>query len=234
MKYGAYKTNAFKTLQPKAAKLGLRVLSKNTLHVNQSKAILGLNVAVGELTSAVTPYLLGAQLKPELKTAAVGPLGAIGFNVVLLARLTKVKSPSAKKKIKLKKGTYLEAYITLVQASNALLNYVDGVFLGPAMRTVTKEVTNPGTGEKSMREVLAIDVDQENLNEQERQKQVAAMVENLTTAFWAFAYAYTDQTPMEIFEEHMPKLIQAYPGIAFVEDTETETEPVEEEVVTAV
>lgn len=213
MKFGTYRNIAMKSLNVRASKAGIRLLARHTQHVVQCRAIIGLKLGVGNLLVQVRPYLRGEQLTSEIRDKALVALSDVGYNMVILARSLKVKMPTQTKKVKLV-GTLTLGLLHLDEVTNNLLDYVDGIFVGPAMKDVEKEVVLPNQGgKKEMRIVAVVDREQEDLDEQERQSQLNGMVSDLVDIFWKLTYSLTGKTPDAAFELNQKALAEANPEL---------------------
>lgn len=125
-----YKRNVFRTLSIKGAKAGLRGVARSTLHTNVAHAIVGLNTEVGELFEGLQPYLLGFQLRDEMKQNAFEELGDFSYYMIVLAKALKLKVPGSGKKTKLVHMTKTEALLKINGLSVDLLDQFKKTFYG--------------------------------------------------------------------------------------------------------
>jgi hypothetical protein len=230
MKFGTYRNVAMKSVNVRAAKNGLRLLAKSTPSTVECKAIVGLNLGLGLLVRVTTPYLLGDQLSNDVRAQSLDALADVGYNLVLLARTLKVKLPTSTKKVKLV-GTVSLGILTLAGMAYRLLDYVDGVFIGPAMKSVEKEIVLPNEGgKKELRVVSVVDREQENADEKERQEQVKAMFTPIIDQYWKLVYSLTGQTPEAAFTISETALRMKSPELfEHIDEGEADTEDAGEE-----
>lgn len=108
MKGNEYAKMVMSTVSVADAKAGLRAMLSNKRTLNIGHAIVGVNTEIGELMSAVMPFLIGVapffdttgKLKPEYAADIEEELGDLMWYTTLGAKMLKVKLPSTSKKIK--------------------------------------------------------------------------------------------------------------------------------------
>lgn len=213
---GTFRKNVMKTLNAKSAKNGLRLVAKNTVRTNITHTTVTLATSTGRLTQLLTPYLLGAQFTPEMKTHAAEVMGDVGYDLTVLCRLLKVKLPSSTKKIKLS-GTRSAAILQLNNLSTEILRVVEeGVFGGPKMTKVTKDVVLPNKGGvKESREVDVIDSDAETSAETDRQVGIKNYLTAMVDLYWRLSFEMLGHPPAELFAAKLAGMQIAHPEITF-------------------
>lgn len=213
---GTFRKNVMKTLTPKQAKAGLRLVSKNTQRTNLLQASVNLVAHVGALLQSLTAYILGSQFTAEERQAAASHFGDIGYDLTVLARLLKIKLPSSTKKIKLS-GTRTSGLLQLASLSSLLLRVVGVAALsGPKTQTVTKDVVLPNKGGiKEPRQVEVVDVKAEQIEDEERQKRAAIYVTALVDVYWRLSYDIFQQPPAFLFADKLERLKAEHPDVTF-------------------
>jgi hypothetical protein len=216
MQIGQFRKNVMKTVNTKAAKAGVRQVSRNTLKANLSHAGVGLAVSVGNVVQALSKYVLGEQIKQEMKDDALIEMGNVGYHLVVLARLLKVKLPSSTKKIKLV-GTRTAALIELQGVTTDLLEVVaHGLFDAPPTMTVKKMVVMPNKGgAKEERDTQVIDVAQEAAKDHERLMALFGMVTDAVQLYWKLCFDTFGHPPVIAFENKFARMQKEFPGIEF-------------------
>jgi len=213
---GTFRKNVLKTLNVKQAKNGLRLVSKNTVRTNIAHGVVSLTTDSGSLVQALTPYLLGAQFTPEMKADAAVAMGDVGYDLTLLCRLLKVKLPSSTKKLKLT-GTRSAALLHLNSlAVDALRIMQTGVFAGPQMTKVTKDVVLPNKGGiKESREVDVIHTEAETAADTARQDSLKSLLTAMVDLYWRLSFDIFGLPPATLFGEKLSRLQAAHPDITF-------------------
>jgi len=227
MPIGNFRKNAMKTVATKPAKLGLRVVSKNTARTNIAKATVSLAANTGSLVQALNQYVLGLQLTQEMKDRAFVAMGDVGYDLTILCRVLKCKMPASTKKSKLV-GTRTAALLTLNGLATDLLRVVEhGTFDGPKMQKIMKSVVLPNKGgTKEEREVDVVAVPEEAAAEADRQKQMASLLAGAVDTYWRLAYDLFGQPPAVLFADKFKRMEKQYPTIAFDKGEKTKPEAV--------
>ena len=222
MENSVYKSNVFKTLSIKPAKLGLKYVSRNTSRTNVMHACLGMVTEAGELIQGLTPYILGAsKLTDPMKVNAFEEMGDIGYYMMVLAKTLKIKLPTSSKKVRLK----------------GMTNMSKKVFYGPVMTTATREKTitnlNPdGTvaGLEKVNETYeVINAESTQALYAERDALVVGYMNELVPLYWALCFDMFEVPPSHVFVGNIAKLSKRY-GEGFFQLSEAETRDVEEEM----
>lgn len=216
MQIGQFRKNVMKTVNTKTVKAGIRQVSRNTLKANIAHSGVSLAVGVGNLVQALSQYVLGEQIKPEMKEDALIEMGNVGYHLVVLARVLKVKLPSSTKKIKLQ-GTRTAALIELQGVVTDFLEIVGlSLFEAPPTTTVKKMVVMPNKGgAKEERDTQVIDVAAEAAKDQLQQTALAAMLTDAVQLYWKLCFSTFEQPPVIAFENKFARMQKEYPGIEF-------------------
>jgi len=228
MLIGTYRKNVMKTVAIKPAKLGLRVVSKNTLRTNLLHATVSLKAHTGRLMQSLSQYVLGLPMTQEMKDAAFKDMADISYDVMILCRALKLKMPASTKKIKLT-GTRTAAILTLDSLTTDLLAEVEtGIFNGPQMTRVTKDVVLPNKGGiKESREVDVVDVAAESEVEKKRQEQMRTLLAGIVDVYWRLSFDMFQTPPVALFEHKFNRMRQAFPSVEFdVADKPKTAQPV--------
>jgi hypothetical protein len=213
---GTFRKNVLKTLNAKSAKNGLRLASKNTVRTHVAHGAVSLATNSGQLVQSLTPYLLGAQFSPEMKADASTAMGDVGHDLTVLCRLLKVKLPSSTKKLKLT-GTRSAAILHLNGLAVDILRVVQtGIFVGPVMTKVTKDVVLPNKGGiKESREVDVIDTEAEKTADTARQDQIKSLLTAMVDVYWRLSFDIFGLPPATLFGDKLARLQAAHPEITF-------------------
>jgi hypothetical protein len=213
---GTFRKNVLKTLNAKQAKNGLRLVAKNTVRTHVAHTAVTLATSTGQLTQVLTPYLLGAQFTPEMKADASAVMGDLGYDLTVLCRLLKVKLPSSTKKLKLT-GTRGAAVLHLNGLAIDVLRIAEvGIFGGPQMTKVTKDVVLPNKGGiKESREVDVIDTEAEGAADTARQDQIKSLLTAMVDVYWRLSFDIFGLPPATLFGEKLERMQAAHPGITF-------------------
>lgn len=231
MQIGTFRKNVMKTVTPKPTKLGMRLVSRNTIRTNVARSTVALKRDTGRLLQVLSEYVLGAQFTQEMSDSALVVMGDIGYDLTILCRMLKVKMPSATKKSKLS-GTRTAALLQLDGLTTQLLTIAEvGVFAGPVMTKTTKEVVIPSTGAKEQREVDVVDTEAENAAETERQSQMKAILSSIVDIYWRLNFEMFHQPPSVALAQKFLRIQQEYPQITF--DTGEKAEKSETATATA-
>lgn len=210
MEVSLYRKNALKTLSVKPAKLGLALVSRNTLQTHVMHTSLGVLTESGELIKALRPMFEGAQIKHLDHTNVIEEFGDLFWYLVILAKFLKVKVPGAKKKIKLQ-GTFVGRALDLHAVCTDIGDLAKKNFYGPKMMDGEKEVRNPATGEKSMKVVSIVNKDAQAALVAERQEKLKPLVEQALLLAYELCYALTGKTADVAFEANIIKLSKRFP-----------------------
>ena len=238
MENSVYKSNVFKALSIKPAKLGLKYVSRNTSRTNVMHACLGMVTEAGELIQGLTPYILGAsKLTDPMKVNAFEEMGDIGYYMMVLAKTLKIKLPTSSKKVRLKGMTRSAALLELLSLCVSMSNMSKKVFYGPVMTTATREKTitnlNPdGTvaGLEKVNETYeVINAESTQALYAERDALVVGYMNELVPLYWALCFDMFEVPPSHVFVGNIAKLSKRY-GEGFFQLSEAETRDVEEEM----
>lgn len=97
----AYLRAVKSTLAPVAdSRKGLRSMMRTRQTLTLSHALAGIGTEIGEMIDAMSPYLLGNQLNPDMLKSFKDESGDLLYYAHLAARQVKAKLPSATRKIK--------------------------------------------------------------------------------------------------------------------------------------
>lgn len=216
MQIGTFRKNVMKTVAVKAAKLGLRQVSKNTARTNVAHATVSLKTGTGRLMQALSKYVLGDAFSPTMQEAALPVFGDIGYALTILCRALKVKMPTATKKSKLT-GTRTAALLHLDALATDLLAVVEvGTFGGPVTALTKKMVVLPNKGgEKEEREVVVIDADAEKAAEAARQEEMRGLLTNFVDTYWRLCYDIFKQAPEIALQNKFDRLKADHPEVEF-------------------
>lgn len=228
MQSGTFRKNVMRSMDAKAAKLGLKNVAKNTQRTSMVMTAVLFASHVGQLIQALSQYILGLQLSSEMKDTARTAMQDIGFDLAAFCRVLRISMPASTKKSKLS-GTRTAAVLQLWSAATAILTTVStGVFSGPKMKIVTKMVTIPSkAGAKEERQVSVVDPDLEKGAESERQESIKAAVGVAIDVYWRICYDLFETPPWTLFDEKMERMKVEFPHVEFeTADEVEEPEPV--------
>jgi hypothetical protein len=216
MELELFRKNVMKAHLVKPAKLGMRYASKNSVRTATTRGAVALRYASGNLLHALGPYILGMQFNQEMKSAALIAMGDVGAELVYLGKILKVKIPTATKKVKLS-GTRTAALLQLDMLVNDILGQIDqGVFCGPKMCYVKKEVVMPTKGgAKEMRDVEVIDREAEGEAEKARTSNLRSLLESAVDLYWRLCYDMFKDTPAKVFDNKVDRLKSEFPKVEF-------------------
>lgn len=238
MENSVYKSNVFKTLSIKPAKLGLKYVSRNTNRTNVMHACLGMVTEAGELIGGLTPYILGSsKLTDAMKVNAFEEMGDLGYYMMVLAKTLKIKLPTSSKKVRLKGMTRSAALMEVLSLCVSMADMSKKVFYGPVMATATREKTitnlNPdGTtaGVEKVNETYeVINVEETAKLYTSRDAIVVERMNTLIPLYWALCFDMFEVPPSHVFVGNIAKLSKRY-GEGFFQLSEAETRDVEEEM----
>lgn len=216
MKSETFKKNVLKTMTVKSVKLGMRVASKNSTRTVLATATVGLKRDVGNLIRGLSQYVLGMQMNQGMKEAALLNMGDVGANLVVLAKVLKVKVPTSTKKAKLAE-TRTAALLQLDGASTDMLAIVaESVFTAPKMVTVKKMVVMPTKGGiKEERDVQVIDSEADKAAETARVAQLKTLLESAVDVYWRLCFDIFGIAPAEVFKNKLGRMKEMNPSIDF-------------------
>jgi len=230
MTIGTFKRHVGKTLAVKVTKSALRNATKNSARVQIAQATVALKGNTGRLLEINTQYLLGMQATQEMKDESFVAMGEVGYDLIALARVLKVKLPSSTKKIKLT-GTRSAALLMLDGLSTNLLRRVEqGLFVAPKTTMVKKLVTMPQTGKQEERNVDVVDADADVAAELERQNEMKSFLAGAIDVFWRLCFDLFGKAPEAVFVAKFERMQKDFPNVAF--DTTTEEPEAVEEAAT--
>jgi hypothetical protein len=223
MQIGAFRRVASKTLTTKSTKTALRNVSRNTQRTQIAQAAVALRGDTGRLIQNLNQYLLGLPFTAEQKDAAFNTLGDVAYDLVNLARVLKVKTPTSTKKSKLV-GTRGAALLQFDGLTTDILRAAErGLFSSPKMTTVKKMVTNPSKGgAKEERDVQVVDVEQDKAAEAERQTEMKSFLTGAIDVFWRLCYDITGQVPSAILDAKFERIKAEFPSVDFTEAPKAE------------
>lgn len=226
MQIATFRKNVMKTVDTKAAKLSLRLTGKNTLRANVAHAAVFLKADTGHLLQSLSHYVLGSQFNQEMKDYATTSLGDIGYDLIVLCRMLKVKMPTSTKKSKLV-GTRTAALLLLDGITTDIMVQAGrGMFCGPKMTKVKKIVVLPNKGgAKEEREVSVVDIETEKAEEGERQETIKSLLHGALDVYWRLCFDLLQQPPAVAMADKFARMQTAYPHIEF--DTAEEPEEVD-------
>jgi len=217
MNIGTFRRNLMKTVAPKPAKLGLRVVSKNTGRTNVASTTMAFKRDMGNVVRDASHYLLGVQkIDQEMKDLMTVSMGNAGSDLLILCRILKVKTPTPTKKSKLI-GTFGAAILQLDAISTDMLAVVEnGVFSGPKMTTIKKMVVMPNKGGiKEERDVLTVDVAAETTAQAERDAKTKALLAQAVELYWKICFTFFGYAPQALFEAKAARLGVEFPTVGF-------------------
>jgi hypothetical protein len=226
MLIGTFRRNVAKTLTPKATKVALRTVSKNTQRMLIAQGAVALKGHTGQLLQATGQYLLGLQQSLEMKQRAFVIMGDIGADLTALSRVLKIKVPSTTKKAKLS-GTRGAAILQLDSLATDILRQTEkGLFTQPQMTTVTKLVTMPRKGgAKEERQVAVVDGAADLEVEQARQTTMKSFLAGAVDLYWRLCFDMLGTAPEPVLQAKMTRLKQEFPSIDF--DAQKKKAPVQ-------
>ncbi len=238
MENNVYKSNVFKTLSVKPAKLGLKYASRNTNRTNVMHATIGLATEAGELIEGLAPYILGAsKLTDNMKVNAFEEMGDIGYYMMVLSKTLKIKLPTSSKKVRLKGMTRSTALLEVLRLCMSMCNMSKKVFYGPVMveaerekvvATMNEDGTVAGTT-KVMEKYEIIDAEKTAALYASRDAIVVERMNTLVPLYWALCYDMFEVPPSHVFVGNIAKLSKRY-GEGFFQLSEAETRDIEEEM----
>lgn len=189
MDLSTYKSNALKTLSVKPAKDGLRHMAKNTLRTHLAHGIVGFSAEVGEYMESLYPYILGNQMTPAVAERAFDEMGDVGYYLVVLAKVAKVKVPGTGKKTKLVGMTRTEAILSLHQVSIALL----------------------GLHQKSLYKGVQPTPEEQAVVDAQRLEAIQKLVAYAITLYWPLCFDMFGVPPADVLQANIVKLSARYP-----------------------
>jgi hypothetical protein len=218
MTIGTFRRHVGRTLTPKATKLALRGVSKNTVRTHAAHGAVSLKTHTGQLLQATSQYLLGLQMTQEMKDNAAVALGDIGYDLTVIARVLKAKMPSSTKKVKLV-GTRAAALLQLDSLATDLLHQAEqGLFAPPKMTTVKKMVNLPNKGgAKEERDVEVVDTEADTAVETERQTQMTSFLAGALDVYWRLCFDMTGKSPESVLAAKFERMQVEFPNVSFVE-----------------
>jgi hypothetical protein len=226
----SFRKNAMKTHIPKSIKLGLQTTSKNRLRTSVAAQTVSLKANVGGVIQDTRDYILGtSDFTEDMKAHVLGDFGQIGYDLTILSKLLKVKTPTATKKIKLT-GTRTAGLLELDALTTDLLTVINtSTFTAPVMTLTKKMVTLPNKGGiKEEREVAVIDMAKESELEAHRQESIKTTLAKVIDLFWRLCFDIFHEAPALVFSHQFEAMQARYPNIEFevggTEDAEEATE----------
>ena len=240
MENSVYKSNVFKTLSVKPAKLGLKYVSRNTNRTNVMHAAIGLMTEAGELLEGLTPYILGVErLSDKMKINAFEEMGDIAYYMVVLSKTLKVKLPTSSKKVRLKGMTRSAAILEILRLATAIANMSKKVFYGPVMAEADREkvatVLNEDGSVESTESVTekyeVLDNEKTAALYAERDAKIVEYMNEFVPLYWALCFDLFDSPPSFVFVSNIAKLSKRY-GEGFFQLSEAESRDIEEEQAT--
>lgn len=220
MTIGIFRRQVAKTMAPKPVKMALRTVAKNTARTQVAHAVVALKTDTGRLMQAMSQYLLGLQQSQAMKADAAYVLGDIGFDLVALSKVLKVKLPAATKKNKLT-GTRGAGLLHLDGLATNLLRQVSqGLFVAPKMTTKSKIVANPHTGTKEERQVDVVDSEADAAADAVRMAELKSLVTEAVALYWRLCFDITGQAPDALLKAKFARMQAEFPTIAWAEPRE--------------
>ena len=191
----AYRSAVVKTLPTKLAKAGMRRVAQNSARANIMIAAVTLASEMGELVTVMTPYLLEGRLPPGGLDNAKDELGDIGYSLVALAKVLKVKVPGNGKKLKLV-GTRGKAVLDLSAICERILAVEKRVFYNIAQKTEK-------VGEKNRTTVdVALQTAKEEVNNVEQRELLAKAID----LYYRLVFDMTGEPPAAVMGRNFAKL----------------------------
>jgi hypothetical protein len=140
-------------------------------------------------------------------------MGNIGRYLVVLAKLLKVKTPTASKKAKLT-GTRTAALLSFSSTVTDMMGVYNAFFnYGVATQVVEKQVVIPSTGAKELRNVTQLDVEMETSAEAMRQADMSKFLSAAIDIYWRLCFDMFKVPPAVVFENNLTYLMTQYPGL---------------------
>lgn len=238
MDNATYRKNVFKTLSIKPAKLGLKLVSRNTNRTNIFHTSTGVATEGAEFVIGLTPYLLGiSKLTDAMKSNAFEEMGDLGYYITALAKCVKAKLPGSGKRLKLKGMTRSEAVMQLFAATAEIGDLAKKTFYGPKMVEVERvKVVNEvdasgavvGKSQVSVK-TMAIDVEKTNELFDSRVARIKEILEvKIVPLYWALCYDLFEVPPSNVYVGNIAKLSKRYGEgfftLAEAEDRDTDAE----------
>jgi hypothetical protein len=217
MDSGLYRQNVMKTLSIKPAKMGLLVVARNTERSIIQHAIDGFVSEALEFLASMRPFMLGSQLNKIDKFGPDGPqieLGDCGYYLAVLAKATKSKAFSARKKVKLT-GTLTEAILDFMSSAEHLADLAKKTYYGPVTTMAEKPSRNPKTGEVSTKLVPVLDKPAEALAWEERKAKIVAALAVAAEAHARLCLAILGTTTGPVNLANIKKLQARFPEGTF-------------------
>lgn len=244
MDNASFRKNVFKTLSQKPAKLGLKIVSRNTRRTNIFHAISGIAAETLELVGAMGPYIVGAKKFDEtMKNHALEESGDLAYFIAVAAKMLKVKVPGSGKKVKLKGMTRSEALVQLASLASDMFDLVKKNFYGPKMKEGERvkkvyELGKDGVVDKTkftevVDKIQVIDAEATEAMYVEREAKLADLLGQYIALFWGFCYATFEAPPATLYAVEIAKLEKRYgQGFFDLKDSE-ERDPEAEKAVMA-
>lgn len=259
MDNGTYKKNVLRTLSVAPARLGLRLMTRNTARMNVFHAVIGMASETMELQGGLKDYVTGAsKLTDGMKLRAFEEAGYLTYYLTVISKFLKVKVPGSGKKVKLKSMTRTEALMGLVVIAGDMLDLAKKYMYGPVMVKstvkrpvkvydldaegkkipVVSETPSPGL-KKYQFKLVEQDVQVETVDKvatealwAERDEKLRTMFEGYVSLFWPFVYETWDVPPANLYVGNVAKLSVRYPA-GFFELAETQHRDTEAELAAA-
>jgi hypothetical protein len=230
-----FKKNVLKVVNFKASKKAAKQALMKSRHASIATVSLSVSNDVNDILEVSQSYLLGMQMRTEMKDKLKDGFGELGSSLVVLSRLLKERLPSSTKKAKLvgTRGAGILSMAVLAGSINKCASRM--LFDPPPVKTVEKEVTIPsvdGAAHKEVRPVEVIDAEKFAERQEYYVEQIKKELEPLLDLYWRLCYNIFEQPPAYIFQHYMKGLQEAYPNVQFqiVPDTDTkEPENVKEQ-----
>lgn len=183
-----YRKNVLRTLSTKDAKIGLRNVTRKRKTLDLFHAIMGVSTEVGEVQTALYPYLQGHPLNAAVLAAARPEFGDLLYFVCLAAKNAGVKLPASTKKSRLKGMTPTQAILSLSHLSTEMLSGAKKVMYG---RSLLDEAVS---------------------------ERISKNLCSLIVVLWGLIYTLYEVTPSVLMHENIEKLKLRFPDGVFDAD----------------
>ena len=192
-----YRHNVFRTLSIGPARQGLHYTAKSNTRTNIFHGAIGLSTETGELLQVCESYILTGHLAHGAMGAVFEEMGDIGYYLMVLAKMLRVKVPAASKRVALK-GTLAKGILDLNSHATMILSIAKKTLYGVAMLQVG-ETGYPGVDKISQAGA-----------DYTRSQLMKGHVEAALHTFWAVSRPLTGYAPEAIFGGNIAKLSARY------------------------
>jgi hypothetical protein len=202
-----FKRDAYKVLDAKAAKEGIKSTIRKARGANLVHSVMGVREAAGRLMVDFNPFILGFQLNDQMRLRARDAVGDLLLHAVNVAKLTKGKVPPAQRKIK-PKSTATMLLTEIDRVSAELLSTLFLVQTPEKVEEVAKKVKvklpDGSAAEKMVKSSKvvppALDV-----------AKLANLATHLLSSVYEFTWAVYQRPAVEFMAAKVEQMVPKYP-----------------------